>query len=138
MKNSIDLTARIIIAIMFYYEAFDSFLYFDDTKRTMSIYGLTWKQDFLLGTVIVCLVIGATLVLIGYYSGFGAFLLLLYFVPTTFIVYSFWNDPPDIRRVQMINFMKNLAITGGLLLLTIHKPGKYSIKRLIYFMRLPS
>jgi len=137
MKNSIDLTARIFIAIMFYYEAFDSFLYFDDTKRTMSIYGLTWKQDFLLGSVIVFLIIGATLVLMGYYSRFGAFLLLVYLVPTTFIVYSFWNDPPDIQRVQMINFMKNLAIIGGLLLLTIHKPGKYSIKRLIYFMRLP-
>ncbi len=122
---------------MFYYEAFDSFLYFDDTKRTMSIYGLTWKQDFLLGSVIVFLIIGATLVLMGYYSRFGAFLLLVYLVPTTFIVYSFWNDPPDIQRVQMINFMKNLAIIGGLLLLTIHKPGKYSIKRLIYFMRLP-
>ena len=137
MKNSIDLTARIFIAIMFYYEAFDSFLYFDDTKRTMSIYGLTWKQNFLLGSVIVFLIIGATLVLMGYYSRFGAFLLLVYLVPTTFIVYSFWNDPPDIQRVQMINFMKNLAIIGGLLLLTIHKPGKYSIKRLIYFMRLP-
>ncbi len=122
---------------MFYYEAFDSFLYFDDTKRTMSIYGLTWKQNFLLGSVIVFLIIGATLVLMGYYSRFGAFLLLVYLVPTTFIVYSFWNDPPDIQRVQMINFMKNLAIIGGLLLLTIHKPGKYSIKRLIYFMRLP-
>jgi len=137
MKNSIDLTARIFIAIMFYYEAFDSFLYFDDTKNTMSIYGLTWKQDFLLGSVIVFLIIGATLVLIGYYSKFGAFLLILYLVPTTFIVYSFWNDPPDVQRVQMINFMKNLAIIGGLFLLTIHKPGKYSIKRLIYFMRLP-
>ena len=137
MKNSIDLIARVFIAIMFYYEAFDSFLYFDDTKRTMSIYGLTWKQDFLLGSVIVFLIIGATLVLMGYYSRFGAFLLLVYLVPTTFIVYSFWNDPPDIQRVQMINFMKNLSIIGGLLLLTIHKPGKYSIKRLIYFMRLP-
>ncbi len=137
MKNSVDLIARIFIAIMFYYEAFDSFLYFDDTKRTMSIYGLTWKQDFMLGSVIVFLIVGATLVLIGYYSRFGSFLLLIYFVPTTLIVYSFWNDPPDIQRIQMINFMKNLAIIGGLLLLTIHKPGKYSIKRLIYFMRLP-
>lgn len=122
---------------MFYYEAFDSFLYFDNTKETMTAYGLTWNQNFLLGATIVFLIMGATLVLIGYNSRFGAFLLLLYIVPTTFIIYSFWNVPPESQRIQLINFMKNLAVIGGLLLLTVNKPGKYSVKRLIYYLRLP-
>lgn len=137
MKDYIDLFARIFIAIMFYYEAFDSFLYFDNTKETMTAYGLTWNQNFLLGATIVFLIMGATLVLIGYNSRFGAFLLLLYIVPTTFIIYSFWNVPPESQRIQLINFMKNLAVIGGLLLLTVNKPGKYSVKRLIYYLRLP-
>jgi len=137
MRNSIDLIARILISIMFYYEAFDSFLYFDDTINTMQKYGLTWKPDFLLVATIIALIIGATLVLIGYYQSIGAFLLLLYIVPMTFIVYSFWNDPKEVQRVQMLNFMHNLAIIGGLLYVMINKPGKYSVKRLIYIMKLP-
>ena len=137
MKNTVDLIARILISIMFYYEAFDSFLYFYDTVKTMRIYGLTWKPELLLVATIIALIVGSTLVLIGYYPGFGAFLLLLYIIPMTFIVYSFWNDPVEVRRVQMLNFMHNLAIIGGLLHIMINKPGKYSVKRLIYIMKLP-
>ena len=137
MKDTTNLIARILIAIMFYYEAFDSFLLYSQTKETMTIYGLTWQQDFFLGIIIFILSIGATLVLIGYYSNFGAFLLLLYLIPITFITYSFWNDPANVQRIQLINFMKNMAIVGGLLLLIINKPGKYSVKKLIYVMRLP-
>ncbi|MGE5355730.1 MAG: DoxX family protein [Deltaproteobacteria bacterium] len=138
MKNTFDLMARVFIAILFYYEALDSFWYFEKTKETMSIYGLTWRQDLLLSLTIAALIIGATLVLIGYYSNFGAFLLLLYIVPTTFIIFSFWNDPVVVRRIQMINFMRNLAIIGALLLLIVNKPGSYSVKSLIYTLRLPS
>jgi putative oxidoreductase len=137
MKDTTDLIARILIAIMFYYEAFDSFLLFSQTKKTMTTYGLTWQQDFILSTIIIILALGATLVLIGYYSNFGAFLLLLYIIPLTFITYSFWNDPSHVQRIQLINFMKNMAIIGGLLLLIVNKPGKYSVKKLIYVMRLP-
>ena len=137
MKHTTDLIARIFIAIMFYYEAFDSFLLFSQTKETMTKYGITWKQDFLLTSVIVFLILGATLVLIGYYSNIGAILLLAYLIPSTIIFYSFWDVPKDVMRIQLINFMKNLAIMGGLLLLVVNKPGKYSIKRLFYVMRLP-
>ncbi len=137
MKHTTDLIARIFIAIMFYYEAFDSFLLFSQTKETMTKYGITWKQDFLLTSVIVFLILGATLVLIGYYSNIGAILLLAYLIPSTLIFYSFWDVPKDVMRIQLINFMKNLAIIGGLLLLVVNKPGKYSIKRLFYVMRLP-
>ena len=137
MKNTTDLIARIFIAIMFYYEAFDSFLLFSQTKETMTKYGITWKQDLLLTSIIVFLILGATLVLIGYYSNIGAILLLAYIIPYTIIFYSFWDVPKDVVRIQLINFMKNLAIIGGLLLLIVNKPGKYSIKRLFYVMRLP-
>ncbi len=137
MKNTTDLIARIFIAIMFYYEAFDSFLLFSQTKETMTKYGITWKQDLLLTSIIVFLILGATLVLIGYYSNIGAILLLAYIIPYTVIFYSFWDVPKDVVRIQLINFMKNLAIIGGLLLLIVNKPGKYSIKRLFYVMRLP-
>ena len=137
MKHIFDLIARVMLSTIFIYEVYDSISFYGKTKNTMTAYGITWNQDFLLITVIVLLTLGATLVLIGYYANLGAILLLCYMIPITLIVYSFWNDPQDVRRIQSIMFMKNIAIVGGLLLLMVNGAGKYSVKRLVHVLRLP-
>ena len=93
MKDAADLLARIFVSIIFFYEAFDSIIFFKSTKETMTAYGVTWQQDILLGGAIFLLIVGSFLVLIGYYSRVGAWMILLYWIPFTMIVYSFWNDP---------------------------------------------
>ena len=103
----------------------------------MTAYGLTWRQDLLLFGAIFGLILGGTLILIGYRSGLGAILVLLYWIPITFIVHSFWNDPPDVKRIEAIHFMKNLAITGGVLMLWVNGSGRYSIKRLFATFKVP-
>lgn len=137
MKDIAELLGRIFLAFLFIYEALDAMVFFEKTKATMSVYGILWNQDLILTIVIFVLIFGAILVLIGYYAGFGAFLLLLYWLPFTLIVYSFWNDPPEYQRLHALMFMRNLALCGGLLLLISNGAGKYSIKRLIYIMKLP-
>lgn len=131
MKDVVDLIGRVFISLIFFWEAYDSISYFDAVKRTMSLYSITWNQDFLLYTTIVILILGAFMVLVGYKSAFGAFLLLLYWVPVTFMVYSFWNDPVSERRITSILFMKNVAIIGGLLIILARGSGRFSIKRMI-------
>ena len=130
MKDFLDLLGRIFIATIFIYEAYDSIYYFHMTKATMSMYGLTWRQDLLLVGAIILLVLGGLMVLIGYRSSFGAILLILYYLPVTLIVHSFWNDPVKVQRIQAIMFMKNIAIMGGLLMIIVNGSGRYSIKRL--------
>ncbi|MBK8699672.1 MAG: DoxX family protein [Saprospiraceae bacterium] len=137
MKDITDLLGRICIALIFVYEALDTTLFFNNTKRTMAEYGITWKPDLLLYIVIVFLVVGAIMVLIGYYANIGALLLLSYWLPFTLIVYSFWNDPQPLQRLNALYFMRNLAVCGGLLLLMANGAGRYSVKRLIHVMRLP-
>ncbi|MBK8514985.1 MAG: DoxX family protein [Saprospiraceae bacterium] len=137
MKDIAELLARIWIAFVFIYEALDSLVFFSKTQATMTTYGIVWQQDFILYCIIFILLLGGILVLIGYFANFGATLLLLYWLPMTLIVYSFWDDPADLKRLHAIYFMRNLAICGGLLLLIANGAGKYSIKRLIYIMRLP-
>jgi putative oxidoreductase len=137
MKDIADLLGRIFISMIFVYEAFDTVLFFNNTKRTMVEYGITYRQDLLLGVIIAFLVIGALMVLIGYYANVGAILLLAYWLPFTLIVYSFWDDPQSLQRLNALYFMRNLAVCGGLLLLAANGAGKYSVKRLIHVMRLP-
>ena len=127
MKDIIDLVARFCLSAIFIFEAYDSISFFGKTKNTMSAYGIEWNQDFLLSCVVTVLIFGAILILIGYYANIGAFLVLLYMIPITFIVYSFWNDPKDVQRIQSIMFMKNISIAGGFLMIVAMGGGAFAL-----------
>ncbi len=137
MKDILDLVGRIFLSFIFIYEAVDSIWYFKNTKETMSEYGIHFQQDLLLIGAIFLLILGGVLLLIGYRSAFGVALLLVYWIPVTFIVYSFWNDDEPVRRINAIMFMKNIAIIGGLLLVYVNGSGKYSIRTLLANTKVP-
>ena len=137
MRDLFDLLARMFLSTIFLFEAFTSLKFFDRTKSTMTEYGLTWKQYFLLIATITCLFIGGAFLLIGYRPVFAVTLLLIYWIPVTFIVFSFWNDPPEVQNIHSIFFMKNIAITGGLIHVLVHGTGKYSIRRFFGMTVLP-
>ena len=130
MKDLIDLIGRVLISFIFLFDAYDSIAFFKDTKEQMISYNITWQTDILLYASIFLLVLGGILVLIGYRSSFGAILLLLYWVPVTFILHSWWDDPEAVRRATSVQFMKNIAIAGGLLIIMVNGSGKYSVRRL--------
>ncbi len=150
MKDIVDLIARLFLAFIFLYEAFDSIFYFNKTQQKMIDYGLTWNSDIQLIIAILVLLLGGVLLLIGYRVGLGVILLLAYWVPITFTVHDFWNADPtcqvaydcltwteEYRRIQGIMFMKNLAIIGGLLMVWVNGSGRWSIKRLFATTKVP-
>jgi len=137
MKGIMDLVGRVFLAVIFLYDAYDNLAFSSETKRKMVEYGLTWQTDFLFNTASVILILGGILVLIGYRSSFGALLLLIYYLPLTLIVHSFWNDPIAIQRVQAELFMKNISICGGLMILFVNGSGPISVKRLFATSRVP-
>lgn len=53
--------------------------------------------------------------------------LFLFLIPVTIIFHAFWNSIPAEVAPQMIDFLKNLAIIGGLLYIIASGPGKASI-----------
>ncbi|MDQ3017679.1 MAG: DoxX family protein [Bacteroidota bacterium] len=138
MYQVFDLLGRIMMSAIFIFEAVDSIMYAEQTKITMSDYGILWRQDLLLYGSITILILGAMMLLVGYRIRLGVWLLLLYWIPVTFIVYSFWNDPVDIQRLNAIFFMRNIAIAGGLFVIASHGAGKYSIKRIMRVSKIPS
>lgn len=137
MKDISELLARTLISFVFIYEALDAIVFYQKTKATMTAYGIVWQQDLILKLIIFVILFGGILVLMGYFARFGAALLLVFWVGYTLTVYSFWNDAPEYRRVHALYFMRNMALCGGLLLVMAHGAGKYSVKRLIYILRLP-
>ena len=132
MRDIIDLVGRIFLATIFIFEAFDSIRYFPETQAAMTLHGVTWNQDLLLYGAIFLLTTGGLMVLTGYRSTLGAVLLLMYWVPMTFIVHDFWNlTKAEGLREQSILFMKNFAVIGGLMMLAGKGSGRYSIRKLL-------
>jgi putative oxidoreductase len=48
----------------------------------------------------------------------------------TFIVFPFWEAENEVRREVSVNFMKNMAMSGGLFLVLVNGAGRWSMRRL--------
>ncbi len=121
MKALVQLLARFCIAFIFLMNGLGKITNPSGTKQYMEQYGLPFTLLFLIGAIAVEL-LGGLSVLTGYKAKWGAFVLFLFLIPTTLIFHTEFSD-----QTQVIMFMKNLAIMGGLLLLVSHGPGKISL-----------
>lgn len=64
------------------------------------------------------LLLGGLSVVLGIYRMVGFILLIIFLVPVTFIMHAFWNvEDPQARAAEMINFTKNLALLGAILMI---------------------
>lgn len=59
--------------------------------------------------------LGGVLLFLGISVRIGSFLLLLFLLPATVIFHHFWDFTGAQKQIEMVNFMKNLSILGGLL-----------------------
>jgi putative oxidoreductase len=71
--------------------------------------------------------LGGLSVAFGYRTRWGAGLLVLFLVPVTLAMHRFWSVPdPQVARLQQVNFLKNLSMFGGALLLLYFGGGPFS------------
>ena len=70
---------------------------------------------------------GGLSVLTGFKARWGALALVLFLVPVTAIFHNFWTLQGMEQQMQMIHFMKNLAIMGGLLSIVARGAGLASV-----------
>lgn len=64
--------------------------------------------------------LGGLSILIGIKSRLGAGILFLFMIPTTLFFHHFWFLEGTKKDVQIVMFMKNLAIMGGLLYVLVY------------------
>jgi len=57
----------------------------------------------------------------------GAFFLIIYFIPATFFLHPFWFLSGALRSAELVIFLKNLAILGGLFIF-ISKDNEIEIR----------
>jgi len=73
-------------------------------------------------------IIGAVLIALGFYAQWGAWLIVLFLVPVTFVMHNFWSlKDPQAKMHDMVNFNKNLALLGAALLIAYFGSGPLSL-----------
>jgi putative oxidoreductase len=118
------LVGRILLGAIFLLSGINKIADPAGTQGYMVAMGMTWGTTlFYLGAVIIEVGGGLSLWL-GYWTRVGAALLIGFMIPTTLIFHTNFADAN-----QMIHFMKNLAMTGGLLYLATYGPGPMSLDR---------
>lgn len=71
---------------------------------------------------------GGLSVLFGFRARAGAWLLVLFLAPVTFVMHRFWAiADPQLAQLQLTMFLKNLSMLGGALLLTRLGAGPWSL-----------
>ncbi|NGX32161.1 MAG: hypothetical protein K1060chlam4_00202, partial [Candidatus Anoxychlamydiales bacterium] len=95
-----------------------SYVHFSSSLTKLFTALISWTPEILI--VITTLeLIAALLIFFGIKEKFGAFLLLVFFVPATFLLHPFWFLSGANKTFQMVMFMKNIALLGALLLLMV-------------------
>jgi len=70
---------------------------------------------------------GGMSVLFGYKAKVGGFLLVLFLVPVTLFMHRFWSaTDPQVAQWQLVNFLKNVGLTGGALAFAYFGAGPLS------------
>jgi putative oxidoreductase len=71
---------------------------------------------------------GGLSVLLGYHARIGAALLAAFLIPVTLFMHPFWAvSDPMAHQIQMVMFLKNIALLGGALLLVHFGAGPLSL-----------
>jgi putative oxidoreductase len=95
--------------------------------------GYAASQGVPIATVLVPLsgilsIAGALSILLGYKAKAGAWLIIIFLVPVTFILHRFWSvQDPVMKQMDTVMFLKNLGLLGGALFIAFFGAGPLSI-----------
>lgn len=133
MADTIQLLARILISTVFIVFGFLQFTNIPGYTVNPSVVKFSGMTAGVLAPVVIAYLVatidlfGGLFILIGYKVRWASIVLLIFVILTLFVAHNFWVMEGASRTANQVNFYKNLAIMGGLLLLYAHGPGRYSL-----------
>jgi putative oxidoreductase len=72
--------------------------------------------------------LGGLSILLGYKARWGGIALVAFLAPVTVMMHNFWAvTDPTMHQMQMVMFMKNVALIGGALTFVVHGAGALSV-----------
>ncbi|HSC63608.1 MAG TPA: DoxX family protein [Caldimonas sp.] len=126
LQSTTVLVGRILLGLIFVLSGFAKLSGFDGTAGYIASKGLPMPQ--LLAALTIVVELGGGLALMaGFFTRQAVVALAGFSLLTAVVFHNFWAAPQAEQMMQQINFMKNLAIAGGMLVVAAFGPGRLSL-----------
>jgi putative oxidoreductase len=120
MHSLVSLVARILLSAIFVTAGINKVSGYTGTQAYMEAHGL---PGALLPAVIALEVIGGIAVLLGIFSRYAGLALAAFCLAAAAVFHRDFAD-----QMQVTNFMKNVCMAGGFLLLFANGSGRYAVR----------
>jgi putative oxidoreductase len=114
---------RVLLSAIFILSGLGKLPHFNGVAGMMASKGIPLASVALAITLFIEIG-GGLLVLTGYKAQYAALVMALWLIPVTLVFHHFWGIPAEQQQDQMVHFLKNVAIMGGLLVLAYASPEK--------------
>jgi putative oxidoreductase len=119
---------RILFGSFFIKNGYQHFKNVESMQKYAGAKGVPHPKLAVLGSGVL-LWIGGLSMLTGLWPGFGLLALVAFLGPVTYMMHPYWKESdPMMKATQSVQFWKNLALIGAVLMITmIQAPWPYSL-----------
>ena len=115
----IEALGRIFLSTIFLIEGFRKLFFQEQTIEFMEAYGV---PGILFIPSVIVEILFPLLIIVGYKTKVASLVMILFILTVTIIFHTDFSN-----EMQLIAFLKNIAIAGGFLIIFARGTGKYSI-----------
>ena len=115
----VEIIGRIFLSAIFLINGIGKIFNYEGTIQYMENFDV---PGYLIIPAITVEILFPILLIIGYYTKFSALVLSLFTLTLAVIFHTDFSN-----QMQLMSFLKNIAIAGGFLIIFVYGPGKYSI-----------
>ena len=126
LQNQTVLVGRILLGLLFVFSGFGKIGGFEGAVGYIASKGLPMPQIVAVLTILIELG-GGLLLIFGFFTRWTALALAAFTLLAALIFHNFWAAAPAQFVAQYVNFMKNVSIAGGMLVLAAFGPGAISL-----------
>ena len=114
-----DILGRIFLSTIFLIEGFRKLFFQEQTIEFMEDFGV---PGILFFPSVIVEILFPLLIIVGYKTKLASLVMILFILTVTIIFHTEFSN-----EMQLIAFLKNIAIAGGFLIIFARSTGKYSI-----------
>ena len=114
-----DILGRIFLSTIFIIEGLRKLFFQEQTIEFMEAYGI---PGILFFPSVIFEILFPLLIIVGYKTKVASLVMILFIFTVTIIFHTNFSN-----EMQLIAFLKNIAIAGGFLIIFARSTGKYSI-----------
>ena len=115
----VEILGRILLSAIFLINGIGKIFNYEGTIQYMENFDV---PGYLIIPAITVEILFPILLIVGYYTKFSALVLSLFTLALAVIFHTDFSN-----QMQLMSFLKNIAIAGGFLIIFVYGPGKYSL-----------